>query len=248
MAIEVSLLTVFIAAWITAITTGIGAFPLVFADRISDRWLSIGAAIASGLMLAASHSLIGEGNSIGAWRTLIGIATGLLLIVMANQWMENHDTPDVGDLQGASARKALLIVGVMTLHSFAEGVGVGVSYGGGEELGVFITTAIAVHNVPEGLAIALVLVPRGVSVWKAAGWSVFSSVPQPIMAVPAFLFVSTFEPLLPVGLGLAAGAMIWMVFSELMPDANKSLSPSGVGIVIVLSFMAMFAFQTFIPH
>ena len=149
MAIEVSLLTVFIAAWITAITTGIGAFPLAFADRISDRWLSIGAAVASGLMLAASHSLIAEGNSIGAWRTLLGMAIGLVLIVMANRWMESHETPDIGDLQGASARKALLIVGVMTLHSFAEGVGVGVSYGGGEELGVFITTAIAIHNVPE---------------------------------------------------------------------------------------------------
>jgi zinc transporter ZupT len=48
-------------------------------------------------------------------------------------------------------------------------VGVGVSFGGGEELGVFITAAIAVHNIPEGLAISLVLVPRGTPVWTAAG-------------------------------------------------------------------------------
>ena len=248
MVMEVSLLTVFIAALITAITTGIGAFPLAFAHRVGGRWLAIGAALAGGLMLAASHSLIAEGNILDAWRTLIGIGSGLVLVVLADRWVDQHDTPDIGDLQGANARKALMIVGIMTIHSFAEGIGVGVAYGGGEELGVFITTAIAIHNIPEGLAIALVLVPRGVSVWKAAGWSVFSSLPQPLMAIPAYLFVSVFEPFLPIGLGLAAGAMIWMVFAEMIPDANKGLTASGVGIVIVLAFMGMFAFQTLIPH
>lgn len=247
MAFEVTLLTVFIGAMITAITTGLGAFPLAFVKNISDRWLSIGAAVASGLMLAASHSLIAEGIEIGTWRTQAGAGAGLFLIVIANRWIEQYGTLDIGDLQGADARKALMIVGVMTLHSFAEGVGVGVSYGGGEALGTFITAAIAIHNVPEGLAIALVLVPRGISVWKAAGWSVFSSLPQPLMAIPAFLFVAAFEPLLPFGLGLAAGAMIWMVFSELIPDANRSLSSSGVGITVVVSFISMFTFQALIP-
>lgn len=65
-----------------------------------------------------------------------------------------------------------MVAGVMTAHSVSEGVGVGVSYGEGDTLGLFITTAIAIHNVPEALAIRLVLVPRGVSVWKAAGWSI----------------------------------------------------------------------------
>ena len=144
------------------------------------------------------------------------------------------------------ARKALLIVGVMTMHSFTEGVGLGVSFGGGIELGLFITLAIAVHNIPEGLAISLVLVPRGVSWSRAAFWSVFSSLPQPLMAVPAFVFVETFKPLLPYGLGFAAGAMIWMVFSELMPDALDEASPNLVAIIITLSVLAMVAFQVLI--
>ena len=248
MVLEVSLLTVFVAALITALATGLGAVPLAFARHVDERWLAAGAAMAAGLMLAASHGLVAEGSAIGSWRTLAGMASGLVLVVLAGRWLDRHHTPDVSDLQGADAKKALMIVGVMTIHSFAEGVGVGVSYGGGEALGIFITAAIAVHNIPEGLAIALVLVPRGVPVWQAAGWAIFSSLPQPLMAIPAYLFVSAFEPFLPIGLGLAAGAMIWMVFAELLPDANRGLPAGRVGTVVVLSFMTMFAFQLTIAH
>jgi ZIP family zinc transporter len=134
----------------------------------------------------------------------------------------------------------------MTVHSFTEGVGLGVSFGGGQALGLFITLAIAVHNVPEGLAISLVLVPRGVGWSRAAAWSVFSSLPQPLMAVPAFVFVEAFRPLLPYGLGFAAGAMVWMVFSELVPDALEEVSSNLVAVVITLSVAAMIAFQVLI--
>jgi zinc transporter, ZIP family len=149
-------------------------------------------------------------------------------------------------MSGLDARKALLIVGVMTLHSFTEGVGIGVSFGGGQALGLFISLALAVHNIPEGLAISLVLVPRGVGWVRAAFWSIFSSLPQPLMAVPAFFFVEVFRPLLPYGLGFAAGAMIWMVFSELVPDANEEASSNLVAVVITVSVVAMVAFQVLI--
>ena len=136
-----------------------------------------------------------------------------------------------------------MIVGVMTIHSFTEGVGVGVAFGDGQALGALITTAIAVHNIPEGLAISLVLVPRGVSVLRAAGWSVFSSLPQPLMAVPAFLLVEWFEPVLPVGLGFAGGAMVWMVVVQLLPDALRTAPMRGVAAVTAVSTSAMIALQ-----
>jgi zinc transporter ZupT len=92
----------------------------------------------------------------------------------------------------------------------------------------------------------LVLVPRGESVRRAAGWSVFSSLPQPLLAVPAFLFVEAFEPFLSVGLGFAAGAMIWMVFSELIPEALEDSSSATVATTVTLSLMAMIGFQWFL--
>jgi zinc transporter ZupT len=244
--LEINAWTVLLAAGLTAAATGLGALPFFFARDFSRGWLAISSAAAGGLMLAASHSLIREASVLSVGRTLLGMLLGLGLIVIANRLIKGRGDIDVAELRGANARKALLILGVMTAHSFAEGVGVGVSFGGGEQLGSFITLAIAVHNIPEGLAISLVLIPRGTPVWKAGAWSVFSSLPQPLMAVPAFLFVMVFEPFLPVGLGLAAGAMIWMVFAELIPDALEDAPASAVASAVTLAFVALIAFQHFV--
>ena len=189
--------------------------------RPTRRWLGYGNAVAGGLMLAASGGLIVEGWAVGPAEVGGGVLLGALFITASRHWLNDHDQLVVAGLRGADARKAILLVGAMTVHSAAEGIGVGVSFGGGADLGIFISLAIAVHNIPEGLAISLVLVPRGVSALRAAGWSVFSSLPQPLLAVPAFAFVLAFRPVLPWGLGFAAGAMIWMVATELVPDAVR---------------------------
>jgi zinc transporter, ZIP family len=239
--------TVFLLALLTAAATGLGALPFAFAKHPTRGWLGASNAVAAGLMLAASFGLIYEGVNYGVLRTLAGALLGLGFIVAARRVLRQDEHPAVfAGMGGLDARKALLIVGVMTVHSFTEGVGIGVSFGGGEALGLFISLALAVHNVPEGLAISLVLVPRGVGWVRAAWWSVFSSLPQPLMAVPAFLFVELFRPLLPYGLGFAAGAMIWMVFSELVPDALEETSSNLVAVVVTVSVLAMVAFQILI--
>ncbi|MGC8875676.1 ZIP family metal transporter [Thermus sp.] len=241
-ALPVSPLSVFLYALLTAIATGLGALPFLFTRKVLSRHLGLANAAAAGLMLAASFGLVYEGVNYSLGRTLLGVGLGLLFILLSHRYLRGRDV-SFGALNGLDARKALLIVGIMTLHSFAEGVGVGVAFGGGEALGVFITLAIAVHNIPEGLAISLVLIPRGVSVLGAALWSVFSSLPQPLMAVPAFLFVEAFKPALPVGLGFAAGAMIWMAVAEILPDALKEARAEEVATVLTLSAALMVAFQ-----
>jgi ZIP family zinc transporter len=236
-------LWVFLAALLTALATGLGALPFLLGKRPERRWLGLANALAAGFMIGASAGLAFEGAAQGAGRTVLGALAGAASIALASRLLGRDREVHLGVLQGADALRALLIVGVMTVHSFTEGVGVGVAFGGGEELGLAIAIAIAVHNIPEGLAISLVLVPRGTSLRSAAGWSVFSSLPQPLMALPAYLLVATFEPFLPVGLGFAAGAMLWLVGRELLPEALHETRPPTVAAVVAGAAAAMIALQ-----
>jgi zinc transporter ZupT len=244
---EPTILLVVFAALITALATGLGAVPFVFGHKPSSFWIGLGASLAAGLMLAASFTLLREGMEAGWSRALLGCGVGAVLMTAADKWLERQGNLSIGDLSGADARKALLIIATMTVHSLAEGIGVGVSFGGDGNLGAFITLAIAMHNIPEGLAIATVMVPRGTPVWKAGAWSIASSLPQPVMAAPAFAFVLIFAPVLPFGLGLAAGAMIWVIMAELLPDALKNVSPALTGAVTTLAAVAMLALQGLLP-
>ena len=239
-------LAVTLAALGTALATGLGALPFLVFRRPDRRWLGLANALASGFMIGASVGLALEGAHYGTGRMLLGAAAGAAFMALTGRLLGGARGRGLhlGALRGADALRALLIVGVMTVHSFSEGVGVGVAFGAGETFGILIAVAIAVHNIPEGLAISLVLVPRGVSVRRAAGWSVFSSLPQPLMALPAFLFVETFAPFLPVGLGFAAGAMLWLVGAELLPEAVDEARPSAVAATVAVSAAAMIAFQT----
>jgi ZIP family zinc transporter len=129
-------------------------------------------------------------------------------------------------------RTLVLILGILTVHSFPEGVAIGVSFadiglaGGARVLGVavpllavFMTVAISIHNIPEGTAIAIPLRSLGVGEWRMVGAAVFSSLPQPIGAVIAFAFVRWARAFLPFGFGFAAGAMVYLVLTEFVPEA-----------------------------
>lgn len=129
-------------------------------------------------------------------------------------------------------RTLVLILGILTVHSFPEGVAIGVSFAdlglqGGLELfglvvpvlAVFMTIAISIHNIPEGIAISIPLRSMEMSEWRMVGAAIFSSLPQPIGAVIAFVFVKWARAFLPFGFGFAAGAMIYLVLTEFIPEA-----------------------------
>lgn len=241
-----TLLGVAIAAAATALATGLGALPFLVRRDIPSSWLGGANALAAGVMVGASIGLIGEGLSAQPTTALAGAAAGGAFVLLVRRSLPEGDGMRFQGLRADGAQQAILIMVVMTAHSAAEGIGVGVAYGGGAELGAATAAAIAVHNIPEGLAIALVLVPRGVGVGRAAAWSIVSSLPQPILAVPAFLLVDVFEPILPVGLGFAAGAMLWMSFAELAPEARRRLPLARVAALGVAACAGMILLQTFV--
>ena len=238
-----NLVFVFVAGFITALATGLGALPFFFFDDISDRYNVVLWGVSSGIMLSAStFGLIDEGLAEGTPLEIgIGMVAGVALVVVAHDVLMDAEI-DPRQYEEADFKKLVLILGVLTVHSFPEGIAVGVSFadlgleGGAELLGftvpllaVFMTIAISIHNIPEGTAISIPLRSMNVSEWKMVWWAVFSSLPQPLGAVIAFGFVSYARDVLPYGFGFAAGAMIYLVLTEFVPEAldiGKRL-PSG---------------------
>jgi len=244
-----SFLIVSVAGLVTALATGLGALPFFIVDEVNDRLNVVLWGLASGIMLAASlFGLVMEGFAeADPWPSLlavgvpavvaraaplaVGALLGAVLVVVAHEVIEGYD---VGPRKYAEAefKKLLLVLGVLTVHSFPEGVAVGVSFadlnlqGGVPVLGLpvpllaaFMTLAISVHNIPEGVAVSIPLQAMGVPRTRMVWWAVFSSLPQPVGAVLAYAFVRAAREFLPLGFGFAAGAMVYLVLTEFVPEA-----------------------------
>lgn len=241
---------------VSALATGLGAVPFIFIKKITPKVIGISNAIAAGLMMGASFGLLFEASEYDESKMIRGFLAGVIFILTFD-WildrikkrrlrMEEEELTASLLHAGVDWKKSFLIIVIMTFHSVAEGIGIGASFGGTVKFGILMSVAIAIHNIPEGLAISAVLVSHGASWRKAAFWSIFSSLPQPVMAVPAFLFVNTFKPYIPVGLGLAAGAMIWIIFAEVAPEAAENIGRQTAATLISLSIILMLAIQYFL--
>jgi zinc transporter, ZIP family len=259
-----TLAIVFTAGFITAFATGVGALPFFFFESISDSRNVLLWGLASGIMLSASlFGLIGEGLAVGTpLEILTGMGAGVLLLLVVRGALMASDI-DPRTYEEADFKNLVLILGILTVHSFPEGIAIGVSFaelgleGGAQVFGIavpllaiFMTIAISIHNIPEGTAISIPLKSMGVSNWKMVWWAIFSSLPQPVGAVIAFTFVRIARDLLPFGFGFAAGAMIFLVVTEFIPEAldtgaelpGRGLRELVAGITIGVAIMLPLAF------
>ncbi|MFA5059935.1 MAG: ZIP family metal transporter [Candidatus Omnitrophota bacterium] len=228
---------------ISALATGLGAIPVHFIQAGSKSIRAYASAIAAGMMISASvFSLAQEGIALktkfpaAPYIVMIGLLLGAAFFwfydkKFANDNSEHHFAKDL-------SKRGYLIFLAMFVHSIPEGIAIGVGFATGNfTFGLIMAIAISVHNIPEGIAISLPLKQDGVSTARCAWYSILSSAPQPIMAVPSAMIAWFFEPLLPIGLGFAGGAMIYLVISELIPDAlregNKSIAAWGTMLGLV---------------
>jgi len=236
----------FAAATVTMLATGMGAVPFLLVRKFPPTLSRLGWAFAGGMMLSASvFNLIIPAVEIG---NITSAGTGMLLGTLVLGWAAgNVGAMDV-ELQGIDREdttRVLLVLGTLLLHSFPEGMAVGVAYASGEPgLGLVMTLAIAIHNIPEGVAVALPLRASGVSGIRCVMWAIISSIPQPLAAVPAYLAVVAFRPLLPFGFGLAAGAMFYVVLSEMIPESRDSEAQrQSSALAAMTGFLLMMALQ-----
>lgn len=224
-----------IAGLIASIACGLGALPLLLRGFDPRRRAGAGYAFAGGMMIAASvYNLIlpgitmaGDPTDLGAVLPVVGgILLGTIMLTLADRFLR-HERFSKGALASWGGRTGLLILLVMSVHSVPEGVAVGVGYASElaykgtveSHLGHNIALAISIHNIPEGLAVAIPIRAAGASIGRCFGAAFLTSLPQPIAAIPAVIVSWLFHPLMTLLMGFAAGAMIFLVILELIPDA-----------------------------
>lgn len=242
----------FLGSLIAGLGTSAGALPALIFGRPGERVESLMLGFAAGVMLAASvFSLIIPGLEAAAEvtadetaRALIAV-TGILLGGLAI-WVIHRFAPHehfVTGPEGADPKdlaRIWLFVIAITLHNFPEGMAVGVGFGGGDmDNGRALALGIGIQNVPEGLAVAAALLTQGYSRFKAFWVSSLTGLVEPIGGVIGASVVSLSEYILPWGLTFAAGAMIWVISDEIIPETHrKGVAVFGT-VGIMIGFVAM---------
>ncbi|WP_144594451.1 ZIP family metal transporter [Priestia flexa] len=214
---------VLIGSILSALSTGLGAVPILFMNQaVTHRWKDVLLAFTAGIMMAASTmSLIPESLASGSFYSL---AIGLLLGVMTLTILEQN-IPHI-DLEHSKTgiqfdEKALLIIAAITLHNLPEGLSVGVSYASdAENTGNLIALAIGLQNAPEGLLVALFLAQQNISKFKAFFIATLTGSVEIITSLLGFYLTNFVESLVSYGLAFAAGAMLFIIYKELIPESH----------------------------
>ncbi len=238
---------------LSALATGLGAIPVALIRTSSNLVRAFSGAVAAGMMISASvFSLAQEGIALkverptAPYEVIIGLMFGAAFFWFVDKNIHSINS-SASVSQQKSSKRGMMIFIAMFIHSFPEGIAIGVGFATGDfNFGLLMAIAISVHNIPEGIAISLPLKTEGASFMKCFNLSVLSSIPQPIAAVPAALAVWFFKPLMATALGFAGGAMIYLVVLELIPESleegDRTLTAWGVmvglgGMLLITSLL-----------
>ncbi|WP_261806018.1 ZIP family metal transporter [Lapidilactobacillus luobeiensis] len=225
----------------TYFMTALGAALVFFFKEIKKEVLNYMLGFASGVMIAASFwSLLdpaiarAEENGDIAWLAVaIGFAFGGLFLYGADRLLPHIDSGRKSTKKGFPdyLKKTFLLVFSITLHNIPEGLAVGVAFGAVNQAAdpkiaalaaISVTLGIGIQNFPEGAAVSIPMRQAGTSRTKAFFYGQASGFVEPIAGVLGALLVSAMTQILPYALAFAAGAMIYVVVEELIPEAQQS--------------------------
>ncbi len=230
--------------------TGLGGLVSVFFKNPTPRFTGTILAFAAGIMLSIVFLELVEESIYysGHWAAIIGIALGMGIFYILDHFLPHHHavTPEENPF-GAYLKKGTLLALGIGLHNFPEGLAIGTGFVGSPELGLSLAIIIGLHNIPEGMAVAAPLKHGGYSYPKVFAITALAGFPMGIGALIGAAIGSISDYVLGISLGFAAGAMLYIVCDELIPDAYKSagahLSILGIfaGTILGILFTAWFA-------
>jgi len=237
--------------------TALGAVAAIGLRDVSTRAQDSMLGFAAGMMLAASaFSLILPGLEAGrelfgngpaaALTVVVGLGLGVLLMLGLDHFTPHeHESTGPRGPEFARLNRVWLFVLAIALHNLPEGMAIGVSFANGDlDVGLPLTTAISIQDIPEGLAVALALRTTGLSAKASVLIAAASGLMEPIGALVGIGMSSGFAVAYPVSLGLAAGAMIFVVSHEVIPETHRNGHQTPATLGLMLGFAVMMFLDT----
>jgi ZIP family zinc transporter len=241
--------------------TALGALPVLFSQRMSDRVQDSLFGFGAGVMLAASaFSLVVPGiaaakdQGAGPWEAglIVGgaILLGALMLLLMERWLPHeHFIKGVEGRQGNASPLAIkrtwMFVFAIALHNIPEGLAIGVAFASTDPLrAAALSTGISIQDVPEGLVVAIALASIGYRRVTAVVLAILSGLVEPIAAVLGASLLSYSAALLPWGLGLAAGAMLFVISHEIIPESHRKGHEVYATVGLMMGFVIMMLLDT----
>jgi ZIP family zinc transporter len=232
----------------TWLLTAIGASLVLLLRSPPRRLLDGTLGFAAGVMVAAScwSLLIPAIELGGVWRAIIGLLLGAAFLYGLDKLLP-HLHPEYDPSAGLEPEgprvaweRTMLLVVAITLHNIPEGLAVGVSYGSGAwGAATALAIGIGLQNMPEGLAVSVPLRREGFTRRRALWYGQLSAIVEPVAAGIGALLIVWVRPILPYGLAFAAGAMLFVVVEELIPETERAGNVDVATIGFIIGFATM---------
>lgn len=240
-----------------AAATAVGTLPVLLSQSFSARTYDAALGLGGGIMLAAtSFSLVlpaiaaskGAGNTPMEASLMVGggILIGMLVVMLLERLVRSDNVLD-GAKAGNSDTliRAWLFVGAVAIHNIPEGMAIGVGYAGVDlSKANALTTGIAIQDIPEGMVVAMALRVAGYGRIFSAALGTLSGVVEPIGAVIGAMMIEASATLLPWGLAGAAGAMLYVICHDVVPEAQRRGNYTTASCSLVIGFIIMMVLDT----
>ncbi|VCU72454.1 Zinc transporter ZupT [Pigmentiphaga humi] len=249
-----------IGGGVAAAATALGTVPVLFSQQLSERLQDTLFGFGAGVMLAASaFSLVipgldaAEAQGAGRWGASLTVGGAILLGAALLLLMERYLPHEhfIKGLEGVPAhtrsriRRTWLFIFAIALHNLPEGLAIGVAYAATDPVRAgALTTGISIQDIPEGLVVAVALVSIGYSRLTAVTLGILSGLVEPMAAVIGAAVVSFSSALLPWGLGLAAGAMLFVISHEIIPESHRKGHEVFATAGLMVGFVIMMVLDT----
>ncbi len=235
---------------LTSMTTSIGAAFVFFIKGTSHKMRDALIGLSAGLMLSVTvlnllPKALGPSQE-NLPQVILGIALGAALLFLVDGYIPHIHGFLVPDIQLTKGmRTTLMMVAAIVIHNFPEGFATGTAYSAGVTLfGNTVALGIALQNIPEGFAVSVPLRSQGYSIRTSFITGALSGFVEPICAAAALVIVGLFSTLLPYALAFAAGAMLYVIFDEMVPESHSH----GFERAATASFITGFLLMTIVNY